>query len=179
MNDAAQIRRCSGALRTNELLFRPSPDGPRKARSQTPATGCRKRTRTQRVQPSVRPSFLRTTSARRPIVKTSNRESLRLEIAVTQTKERIGTSSNREKEACFSDRVRAVNRLSSRGAGSSRFRVGGGFWFRRKGEKLTADRANPVPQREGGEPPPLQRQNGQVNLGAEKNEFATPGFCCD
>src|ERR1700690_1118379 len=35
-------------------------------------------------------------------VRNSNRESLRLETVVTQTKQRIGTSSNRETEACFS-----------------------------------------------------------------------------
>jgi hypothetical protein len=65
MKDAAQIRRSNGATRANHSLFRPPPEAPR------------------------------------PNPKISNRESLRLETVVTQTKERIGTRSNREKEACF------------------------------------------------------------------------------
>jgi hypothetical protein len=41
----------------------------------------------------------------------SNREPLRLESHLTQTKQTPALRSNREKEACFSDRVWAVNRL--------------------------------------------------------------------
>src|SRR5580704_18264134 len=40
----------------------------------------------------------------------SNREALRLEINVTQTKQTTQPHSNREAEALFSSRVRAVNR---------------------------------------------------------------------
>jgi hypothetical protein len=69
MNDAAQIRRCSGTLRAKPLLL------------QTPD------------------------------LKISNREPLRLEINVTQTKQTTQPHSNREAEALFSNRVRAVNRL--------------------------------------------------------------------
>jgi hypothetical protein len=45
--------------------------------------------------------------ARRPNLKISNRESLRLEIDVTQTKQTTQPHSNREVEALFSSRVRA------------------------------------------------------------------------
>src|SRR5580704_762595 len=69
MNDAAQIRRCSSALRANH-------------------------------------SILQT-----PNLKISNREPLRLETDVTQTKQTTQPHSNREAEALFSNRVRAVNRL--------------------------------------------------------------------
>ena len=69
MNDAAPIRRCSGALRAGHLLL-PPPD------------------------PTI-----------------SNREALRLEINVTHTKQTTRPHSNREGEALFSNRVRAVNRL--------------------------------------------------------------------
>ena len=65
MNDAAQIRRCIGALRANRPLP-PTPDP-----------------------------------------KISNREPLRLEIYVTQTKQTTQPHSNREAEALFSNRVRA------------------------------------------------------------------------
>ena len=41
----------------------------------------------------------------------SNREALRLEINVTQTKQTTQPHSNREAEALFSNRVRAVDRL--------------------------------------------------------------------
>jgi hypothetical protein len=71
MNDAAQIRRCSGARRTNDWFFRPSPDG------------------------------------RRPNLKISNRESIRLETAVTVRKYGTEAESNRENNARFSNRVRA------------------------------------------------------------------------
>ena len=69
MNDAAQIRRCTSALRANRPLP-PTPDP-----------------------------------------KISNREPLRLEINVTQTKQTTQPHSNRELRALFSNRVRAVNRL--------------------------------------------------------------------
>jgi hypothetical protein len=75
MSDAVQIRRYSGALRTKHSC---SP-----------------------------PSLIQPPPARRPNPKISNRESLRLEISVTQTKQTTAHLSNREKEACFSDRVRA------------------------------------------------------------------------
>src|SRR5580704_7003479 len=65
MNDAAQIRRCTSALRANRPLP-PTPDP-----------------------------------------KISNREPLRLEINVTQTKQTTQPHSNRELEALFSNRVRA------------------------------------------------------------------------
>jgi len=46
----------------------------------------------------------------------SNREGIRLETAVTQAKQRIGTCSNREKEACFStSKLRRAPKLGSRG----------------------------------------------------------------
>jgi hypothetical protein len=69
MNDAAPIRRCSGALRAGHLLL-PPPD------------------------PTI-----------------SNREALRLEINVTHTKQTTRPHSNREGEALFLNRVRAVNCL--------------------------------------------------------------------
>jgi hypothetical protein len=59
----------------------------------------------------VRPSFLPPPPAQRADLKISNRESLRLETTVTQTKQRTRTLSNREENARFSNRVRAVNRL--------------------------------------------------------------------
>jgi hypothetical protein len=101
MNDAAQTRRCTGALGANHLLFRPPPDTSRKARSRRPATGCLRRTPTQRVPPSVLTSFLPTTSARRSIPKISNREPIRLEIHLTYRKQTIAHCSNRENNACF------------------------------------------------------------------------------
>jgi hypothetical protein len=60
-----------------------------------------------------------------PNLKISNRESLRLEINVTQTKQTTQPRSNREVEALFSNRVRAVNRLRDCGGIDSarRYRV--------------------------------------------------------
>jgi hypothetical protein len=77
MNDAAQIRRCSGAVRAKH--------------------------------PRFRPRFLPPTLTSHPNLKISNRESLRLEINVTQTKQTTQPHSNREVEALFSNRVRADN----------------------------------------------------------------------
>jgi hypothetical protein len=48
-----------------------------------------------------------------PNPKISNRESLRLELDVTQTKQTTQPHSNRELEALFSNRVRAVDHLKS------------------------------------------------------------------
>src|SRR5271155_1164245 len=64
---------------------------------------------------------------------------------------------------------------SSRGAGSSSSRVGLGFWFRGKGEKLTVDPENPVPQRESAwADPPLRRQNSPS--GRKKTKSRPPSF---
>jgi hypothetical protein len=79
MNDAAHIRRCSGALRAKHPRSQP---------------------------PSLSPP-----PPRDPNPEISNREALRLEINVTQTKQTTQPHSNREKDALFSNRVRAVNRL--------------------------------------------------------------------
>jgi hypothetical protein len=46
-----------------------------------------------------------------PSPKISNRESVRLEIDLTHTKQTTDSHSNREDNACFSGRIRAVNRL--------------------------------------------------------------------
>jgi hypothetical protein len=54
-----------------------------------------------RGRPSVRPRSLPPLPACRPTLKNSNRESLRLEIHLTQTKQTIANHSNREEEACF------------------------------------------------------------------------------
>jgi hypothetical protein len=60
-------------------------------------------------------------------LKKSNREALRLEIHVTQTKQTTGDRSNREKEAGFSnDDQPTRSPRKSRGAGSPRPRVGFG-----------------------------------------------------
>jgi hypothetical protein len=59
-------------------------------------------------------------------LKISNRESLRLEINVTRTKQTTQSRSNRELEALFSNRVRAVNRLRDCG-GIDRLRDCGGI----------------------------------------------------
>jgi hypothetical protein len=69
MNDAVQIRRCSGALRANHFRFQPS--------------------------------FPPPPPAHRSNLKISNRESLRLEIPVTHTKQTIRYHSNREFETLF------------------------------------------------------------------------------
>ena len=61
--------------------------------------------------PRFRPSLLPPPLTRRPILKISNRESLRLEIDVTQTKQTTRHHSNRETEAYFSSQVGARNRL--------------------------------------------------------------------
>jgi hypothetical protein len=74
-------------------------------------------------RPSIRPSSLAPIPARHPNLKNSNREALRRVraddsarrnddvINVTQTKQTTRPRSNREAEALFSNRVRAVNRL--------------------------------------------------------------------
>jgi hypothetical protein len=90
--------------------------------------------------PAVRPRF----SHRQPPAKThihraatdrnSNREGIRLETAATQTKQRIGTCSIREKEACFFD-VELASRPKAFPSGL---------------------RQHPQPRREGGAPPPLR-----------------------
>ncbi len=82
MNDSAQIRRRIGAPRANDPLLRPSPNGLSEAKLQKPAT---------------------------PRLKISNREPLRSEIGVTQTKERTETNSNREKVRCFSIRFQSLS----------------------------------------------------------------------
>jgi hypothetical protein len=64
----------------------------------------------------LRPSSHQPRPARRPNPIISNRESLRLEIRLTHTKQTLHHRSNRGKKACFSDRVRAVNRLCDCGA---------------------------------------------------------------
>jgi|HubBroStandDraft_1064217.scaffolds.fasta_scaffold292673_2 hypothetical protein len=52
-------------------------------------------------RPSVRPPRPTTPPVRQPNLINSNREPLRLEMNVTQTKQTTGDRSNREKEACF------------------------------------------------------------------------------
>ena len=86
MIDAAQIRHCGGGPSVD---FTDAPNG---------------------FRPSVRPSSLALPPAYHPAPKISNRESLRLEINVTQTKQTTQPHSNREAEAISSKRVRSVNR---------------------------------------------------------------------
>ena len=51
--------------------------------------------------PAVRPSFLRSTPGHRPSPQISNRDTLRLEMSVTQRKQTLGAVSNRDKNAIF------------------------------------------------------------------------------
>jgi hypothetical protein len=105
-------------------------------------------------------------------IQNSNRECERLEIAVTQRKQRIQTSSNRELEAHFS--ASRFDRTSGprRGAGLLRPRFGTGCWFGGKEENSTATEGGEhlMPPRAGGEPPPLRRK------GRGKRTYAPPGF---
>ena len=78
-------------------------------------------------------------------VQNSNRECLRLETGVTQTKQRIAIGSNREKEACFSP----SKFDHCRGAGLPRSRTGGGCC-------TSPARKHPNPPRAAGEPPSLR-----------------------
>jgi hypothetical protein len=125
MNDAAQIRRYSAAPRAVHSRFRPSLQPPPLTRLPNPRISNRERLRLETVvTPTKQTPALRSNrenkacfsnrvraddSARRnidqltcrPNLKNSNREPLRLETNVTQTKQRIPISSNREKEASF------------------------------------------------------------------------------
>jgi hypothetical protein len=142
MNDAAQIRRCSGALRANPSLFRPPPNAGRpilkisnresirRVRAVNRLCDCkatssaRRNTETNSNReleayffgpsrggrfspPAVRPRRCCNVPPAKhqiqpiPILKNSNRESLRLEINVTPTKQRPDLDSNRELEAYF------------------------------------------------------------------------------
>jgi hypothetical protein len=62
------------------------------------------------------PSFLQPPPVDLPDLRISNREPLRLEIPVTQRKQTTDRHSNRDDNACFSNLVRAVNRLCDCGA---------------------------------------------------------------
>src|SRR5271156_1383665 len=92
--------------------------------------------------------------ARRPNLKISNREPLRLETAVTQTKQTIPISSNREKEAWVFGPHRGGSFLSDPPTFRPRF----------------CRRVRPA------KVPPLQRQNGQVNFGAEEKRIRDRWF---
>src|SRR5580700_1680439 len=65
-------------------------------------------------RPSLRPSSLPPPPARLPPTKNSNREPLRLEIHATQRKQTTDHLSNRENNACFSDRDQPTLRPSPR-----------------------------------------------------------------
>src|SRR5271154_3557291 len=118
----------------------------------------------------------------------SNRECQRLETAVTRTKQRTPTSSNREIEAYFSPSKfeRAPRpRRHCRGAGSPRPRFGTGCWFGPFGETHTGGlAANAKPNRAGSEPRSLRRIAARYShpaksppLSREKdreNEFTFP-----
>jgi len=100
----------------------------------------------------------------------SNRECQRLETAVTRTKQRTPTSSNREIEAYFSPSKfeRAPRpRRHCRGAGSPRPRFGTGCWFGPPGKTHVHTggiAAHPKPHRAGGEPRPLRRRDRRARL---------------
>ena len=69
------------------------------------------------------PSFLQPPPARRPIPIISNRESFRLEIDVTHTKQTIPPHSNRENKACFSRHHRSTYCPSLRISNRESFRL--------------------------------------------------------
>src|SRR5580704_18496330 len=125
MNDAAQIRRYSSALRASHSL--PPPPDPkisnRESRPSNRENDVRSQTRassTCRGGPSVPftdapPGFRPYFSLSNPPVclrslKKSNREALRLETDVTPTKQTTAIGSNREKEALYLTVERAENR---------------------------------------------------------------------
>jgi hypothetical protein len=136
MNDAAQIRRCSGALCANHLLV-PAPDPKisnreplRRVRAVNHLCDCKAVAAARRnddvihvtqtkqtpelllrrggplappdLRPSFRPSSLRPPPTGDPNLRSSNREAVRLEINVTQTKQTTQPHSYREEEALFS-----------------------------------------------------------------------------
>ncbi len=156
MNDAAQIRRCSGALRVHHSGLQPPflPPPPtrrpilkisnreslRRVWAVNRRCDCREIdparrnddvinvTQTKQTperflrrggplappdpRPSFRPSSLRTPPTRDPNLKNSNRESLRLEIDVTQTKQTTEAKSNRENSEVFQPRFQPAHRPS-------------------------------------------------------------------
>ena len=179
MKHAVQIRRCSGARRDNHFRFRSSFVQPPPARRLSPFISNReslrleihlnhtKQTPHHRSNRENNPQFSNHDQAAcLPNLKISNRESLRRVraddsarrndevIRVTHTKQTLHHRSNREKELC-------------RGAGSPRPRIGPGFWANHAGRS-----ENPMPHREGGEPPPL-RPNGNLH-GGKKNRNRRP-----
>src|SRR5580700_9224433 len=91
MIHAAQIRSCGPAPRANHSLFRPQ-------KHQTIHR------QPNRENKACFPNHYRRT--RRPDLKISNRESLRLEIHLTHRKQTTGHHSNRENNACFSNHYR-------------------------------------------------------------------------
>src|SRR5580704_16341882 len=133
MNDAAQTRRRSGPLHAKDSRVQPPFLSPQPARRPNPRISNRESLRleinvTQTKQttelfmrrggpsapPDLRPSFrsssLRPPPARTPAPQNSNREPLRLEISVTQTKQTAAIGSNREGEALFLTAGRVENR---------------------------------------------------------------------
>ena len=133
MYDAAQIRRCSGALNAKYPCSQPPSLAPPPARGpdlkisnreslglkiyvtqtkQTTELFLRRggRSAPPDLRPSFRSSSLRPPPARSPVPQNSNREPLRLEINVIQTKQTAAIGSNREKEALFLTAGRAENR---------------------------------------------------------------------
>jgi len=141
-----------------------TPPGPQNLQSRTPNTQISNRecNRT-RSNPSRGGSFLSDPPAVRPRfsrgipqqeiqiqqpsrLKNSNPEALRLETAVTQTKQTTPTRSNRELERCFSPSKFDPRR----GAGSLRPRVGTGFWpgsSAQTGSRTGITDENPNPRR--------------------------------
>jgi hypothetical protein len=128
MSDAVQIRRRSGALRIEHSCSLPSLLQPPPAPRATPKISSREKEATffgpSRggcfSPPAVRPRLSRqvpppkTQIQQLPSLKISNREPLRLEINVTQTKQTTRHRSNREKEACFSPPMLAKPRFGQR-----------------------------------------------------------------
>ena len=114
MNDAAQIRRCTSALRANRPLP-PTPDpkisNREPLRLEINVTQTKQTTQPHSNRELEELFSNHDRSIRHLNLKNSNRESLRLEIDVTQTKQTAEPHSNRELRALFSNRVRAVNRL--------------------------------------------------------------------
>jgi hypothetical protein len=136
MNDAAQIRRCSGALLANHPRSWPTFLSSPPSRRPNLTISKREAVRRVRADDSARreDDVINVTQTKQKTqphsnrelealfsnhhrsthhlnLKISNREALRLEINVTQTKQTAQPHSNREKEALFSNRVRAVSRL--------------------------------------------------------------------
>src|ERR1700723_1496129 len=104
MTDAAQIRRCSGALRANHLLLQaphPKISNREPIRLEMHVTHTKQRTarHSNREHNASFSDLNQLTRRRDPRI--SNREAPRLEMHVTHTKQRAAYRSNREKQTVF------------------------------------------------------------------------------